>query len=119
MNKKTENWIKLMKIGRWCGCHQRADRSFFFNGYQMPVCARCTGIIIGRMIGLLAPIQTKKKHVQYYYMFIPLIIDGVTQLLGFQKSNNSRRLLTGVLFGTGESIIIKHLLKTVSAWINA
>src|SRR4051812_25109372 len=28
-------------------CHQRPDRSFFLQGVQLPVCARCTGIYGG------------------------------------------------------------------------
>ena len=36
---------------RWlpifCGCHCRPDRSFFFRGRQFPVCARCTGMLLG------------------------------------------------------------------------
>ena len=38
-----------------CGdslCHQRADRSFFINGNQMPFCSRCTAIWLGIAIGL-------------------------------------------------------------------
>ena len=28
-------------------CHQMVERSFIFDGMQMPLCARCTGIYIG------------------------------------------------------------------------
>lgn len=105
-----------MELGKHSGCHQRADRSFFVNGYQFPVCARCTGIIIGRMIGMIIPIQTKKNHARFFLMLIPSVIDGATQLLGFQESNNSRRFFTGVLFGAGEMGIIKYLLKSIMDW---
>jgi len=27
-------------------CHQRPDRSFFWDGQQLPVCARCTGLYL-------------------------------------------------------------------------
>ena len=40
-------WIKLMEIGAMTGCHQMPERSFFFKGYQFPVCERCTGLLIG------------------------------------------------------------------------
>ena len=32
-------------------CHQLPDRSFFLNGRPLPVCARCTGLYLGGMIG--------------------------------------------------------------------
>jgi uncharacterized membrane protein len=34
-------------------CHQRPERSFFLNGSQMPVCARCAGLYAGAAIGAL------------------------------------------------------------------
>lgn len=29
------------------------ERSFFYKGYQFPVCSRCTGVIIGEIIAIL------------------------------------------------------------------
>lgn len=33
-------------------CHQRPDRSFFVEGHQLPVCARCTGLYLSGLVGL-------------------------------------------------------------------
>ncbi|MDY3097688.1 DUF2085 domain-containing protein, partial [Methanobrevibacter sp.] len=27
-------------------CHRNPERSFFINGHQLPVCARCTGFYV-------------------------------------------------------------------------
>ena len=35
-------------------CHQRPDRSFFVDGAQLPVCARCTGLYLSAAAGFLA-----------------------------------------------------------------
>lgn len=35
-------------------CHQRPERSFFWAGHQLPVCARCTGLYLSAAAGLLA-----------------------------------------------------------------
>jgi uncharacterized membrane protein len=35
-------------------CHQLPDRSFFWNGHQLPVCARCTGLYVSAGVALLA-----------------------------------------------------------------
>jgi hypothetical protein len=32
-------------------CHQRPDRSFHVNAIQLPVCARCTGLYLGAVLG--------------------------------------------------------------------
>lgn len=35
-------------------CHQLPDRSFFLDGRQFPVCARCTGLYLSGLAGLAA-----------------------------------------------------------------
>ena len=35
-------------------CHQIPERSFFWEGRQLPVCARCTGLYVSGVLGLLA-----------------------------------------------------------------
>lgn len=34
-------------------CHQLPERSFFIDGRQLPVCARCTGLYVSAAMGLL------------------------------------------------------------------
>src|SRR5688572_16536441 len=40
-------------------CHQRPERSFFVDGHQLPVCARCTGLYLSAAVGLTAWIAWK------------------------------------------------------------
>ncbi len=40
-------------------CHQIPDRSFFWAGQQLPVCARCTGLYVSGTLGLIAWIAIK------------------------------------------------------------
>lgn len=35
-------------------CHQLPERSFFLDGRQLPVCARCTGLYLSGAAGLAA-----------------------------------------------------------------
>ena len=87
----------------WClpllfGCHRRPDRSFHFRGRQFPICARCTG----ELIGLLAGLTGLWRHPPVFFLIVllfPMIVDGVAQLLLPYQSTNMRRLLTGMLFG--------------------
>ena len=113
VNRQTETWIKMMEIGNRYGCHQRADRSFYVHGYQFPVCARCTGIIVGRLIGIFIPVTVKQSVFPYCVMLIPLLCDGIIQMIGIKESNNPRRLITGVLFGISELCIIKFIVKSI------
>ena len=40
-------------------CHQLPERSFFLDGHQLPVCARCTGLYLGGTAGLIGWWATK------------------------------------------------------------
>src|SRR5918994_6016912 len=40
-------------------CHQLPDRSFFIDGRQLPVCARCTGLYISGAVGFFGWVATK------------------------------------------------------------
>ncbi|MEO7133716.1 MAG: DUF2085 domain-containing protein, partial [Vicinamibacterales bacterium] len=43
-------------------CHQLPERSFFWAGQQLPVCARCTGLYVSGAFGLIAWIAIKTGH---------------------------------------------------------
>jgi uncharacterized membrane protein len=90
-----------------CGdrlCHQKAERSFFFNENQMPFCSRCTAIWLGFTIGLglMVFYQVKLSYKFLILLFIslaPIGIDGVGQLFNLWESTNLIRLITGLLIG--------------------
>ena len=92
------------KIGKFLriffGCHARPERSFFFRGKQFPICARCTGELVGMIAGI--PIAICLGVPEFYIvalMMVPMLFDGFLQLLTAYESGNIRRLLTGILFG--------------------
>jgi len=85
-------------------CHQKADRSFFIHGNQMPFCSRCTAIWLSLAIGLFVMIFYKIK-LDGKFLFIALLcvvpmgLDGVGQLVGLWESTNLIRFITGFLAG--------------------
>lgn len=83
------------------GCHQRPDRSFYYKGKQFPICARCTGELVGIILGLLTLAFFQLPVLLNFLLLIPLVTDGFTQLLTKYESNNILRLITGILFGYG------------------
>lgn len=94
-------WIKSMELGAKYGCHQRSDRSFFIAGYQCPVCARCTGMIIATVIAPILYFFLKIPIWVYSVMLFIMGIDGGFQYLGIKESTNIRRLVTGFIGGIG------------------
>ncbi|MGL4453486.1 MAG: DUF2085 domain-containing protein [Sarcina sp.] len=83
-------------------CHQRPERSFFIRDRQMPVCARCTGIVVGYIIGILLCFFIKNESFIFPILLaVPTGIDGFGQLYEKWVSNNFRRCFTGIFAGVG------------------
>lgn len=111
MNKKDKVWISLMKYGHRIGCHQMPERSFFYKGYQFPVCARCTGVILGEIITVI--LLVFKVHLSIIASIILLLImgfDWFIQYIQLLQSNNIRRLVTGFIGGIGLTYIYYYLI---------
>ncbi|MCL2022950.1 MAG: DUF2085 domain-containing protein [Oscillospiraceae bacterium] len=99
---------KVLRILFWC--HRRPERSFFIRGKQFPICARCTGIAAGYIIGItMAIVLGQLPWWIVLLCMIPLIADGFLQALGGIESTNPRRFVTGVLFGTALIAILRWI----------
>ena len=99
-------------------CHGNPERSFWFRGRPLPLCSRCITfypfIIIGIPVGViitrfldLAPLF---MLVLVLGMFIPLIVDGYTQYIGWRRSDNMRRAVTGSIAGIGSGIAAVYII---------
>jgi uncharacterized membrane protein len=92
-------------------CHQRQDRSFVVEGRQVPLCARCTGLLVGSfavplyLSGVRWPIAI--------FLIAAFGIDSVSQWLGLRSSNNVLRFLTGA----GFSVAVLGILVGVAKWL--
>ncbi|CAK7000580.1 DUF2085 domain-containing protein [Fusobacterium varium] len=101
---KIERFLKILFM-----CHSRPDRSFYFNGKQFPICARCTGVLLGWIIGIIYCILLEvPRGWVTVLILIPLMVDGGTQALGKRESNNILRCVTGILFGMGAIFIFLY-----------
>lgn len=101
MDRPTRRWLRLMRAGRILGCHQMPERSFFYKGFQFPVCARCTGVLLG--FAAAAPLfffYELDIRVALLLSFV-MFLDWFIQFLKIRPSTNLRRLLTGMLGGFG------------------
>src|SRR5712691_3986156 len=81
-------------------CHGIERRCLTMFGTPMPICARCTGIYIGLLMGVLAftlfpLIEERLTRTAMYAAALPMAIDGLTQALGLRESTNPLRLATG------------------------
>jgi len=87
-------------------CHRRKDRSIRISGYTFPLCARCTGLWLGFVMGLLVRVAGLHMPPVFVFAFmLPLTVDSLTQLAGYRESNNRLRLLSGFLFGIATNML--------------
>lgn len=108
-------WKNLMSIGEKTGCHQMPERSFFYRGYQFPVCARCTGVFFGYLLAIPAYIYLGYHKVLSVGGCIVMFTDWLAQRVGIKESTNGRRLITGIIGGFGiMSLQIRAVHRIVS-----
>ncbi|MCK9222716.1 MAG: DUF2085 domain-containing protein [Limnochordia bacterium] len=91
-------------------CHRLPERSLFIRGYQLPLCARCTGILVGYICGGIYALLygTLSWKITLLFM-LPLLIDGMGQYLGLWISTNPRRLISGILAGIATDFLVYHI----------
>ena len=108
--KQFLRWQRAMGFCRKVfRCHQLSDRSFIVKGVQLPLCARCTGIVIGFcLIGPIASIITLGNMFVSVALILLMCLDGVLQLKNIILSTNLRRVITGLGCGYGLFSIVLH-----------
>ncbi|MDF2819932.1 MAG: hypothetical protein K0R15_373 [Clostridiales bacterium] len=100
-DNKDIRWMKLMDLGARLGCHQMPERSLIFGGYQFPLCARCTGVILGYILELISlPFIQPNLYIGLICSAI-MFLDWFIQFINILPSNNHRRIVTGILGGYG------------------
>jgi len=111
-------------------CHQISSRSFHIGNIQLPLCARCTGMYLGAMTGLIYQmvIGGRRTRIPPWRVLIPLIVfalgfglDGANSYLYLVKEvnpgflakipnlytpTNTLRLLTGSGMGLGLAAVL-------------
>lgn len=103
----------LMAAGKRAGCHQRADRSFFFRDYQFPVCARCTGVLTGYLVAIPSYIAWG-INLRVCIIFVAIMfLDWVLQYGKLLESTNIRRLVTGICGGYGVLSVQLLFVRTI------
>ena len=100
-------------------CHQLPERSFFFDGRQLPVCARCTGLYLSGAAGLAAwwtvkllrgwrP-QTLPPRLAMGLLAIvatPTVVSYLTGVLGVWDGSNLTRAVLAVPLGVAAGAVV-------------
>lgn len=100
-------------------CHQIHERSFYLFGYPLAVCARCTGIYLGLLFGVLSyPIFKRISNYDRPPIWIlilsavPMFIDFSLGFLHIIENTHLSRSITGSIFGFAVAYFIIPAWKT-------
>ena len=116
---KIKTWAFFMRLGNRCGCHQREDRSFKIKGWQFPICSRCTGILVGQLLGIFIYIFQFRIsiYISCIFLFI-MFLDWYIQYKKIRESTNIRRFITGTLAGIAQVAIFIELIFMIWKFIS-
>ncbi len=95
-------------------CHQKIERSFSCNHFQLMVCARCSGIYFGAMIAALLnllPVSVTISKRFLFYAAIPMLIDIILINSGVYEYIKVISFITGNIFGATVFIFIFDIVK--------
>lgn len=113
-------------------CHQIPERSFLIGERPLPLCARCTGMYLGALTGLLYQLRTGKRggmparkiSMILGLFFLVWVVDGVNSYLQLFPASpklytpqNWLRLVTGSGMGIGMAAMLYPVFNQ-SIWFN-
>jgi len=103
-------------------CHRISERSFMIGDRQMPLCARCSGMFLGALIGTVYYLRRSGRRAGMPPLSISILlgaflvlfaVDGGNSYLhffpgftGLYEPNNTIRLITGTGVGLGIASIL-------------
>lgn len=94
---------------RWPLCNGRPDTAISLLGLSSPLCARCTGIVLGCLSGAAALTTGAVPSIPLAITILaclPALIDGLQSYYG-RGTTNPRRLLTGTLLGLSLALFLR------------
>ena len=100
-------------------CHQRPDRSFFWDGHQLPVCARCTGLYLSAGLAFVAWCTTRVARATppidwtpsialrvIVLAAIPTALSWTSGALGVWDGSNLTRAVLAVPLGAAAGAVV-------------
>jgi uncharacterized membrane protein len=100
-------------------CHQLAERSFFLDGRQLPVCARCTGLYLSGAAGFLGWCIWKTARRWRRFVVppraavaiviiaaVPTALSYATGVIGVWDGSNITRALRAVPLGASTGAVV-------------
>jgi uncharacterized membrane protein len=107
LKSRSSPWAGLTYFIYRPVCHQIAGRSLRCFGHPLAVCARCTGIYLGFVLGLgIYPFVRGWRGLSlpsgrlFFLLSAPIVLDAAANFLRLWDAGNAVRLATGIVWGT-------------------
>jgi uncharacterized membrane protein len=115
LNSKFLLLFPILKPTYHLVCHQQADKLLHIAGATTLLCARCTGIYIGGLFGiilLISKVKFFRLPTKYLlYSSIPMFIDVLLVLFGVYYYSKPIAFSTGVLLGSVGIVYLTDLIE--------
>jgi uncharacterized membrane protein len=87
-------------------CHQLPERSFHIAGVQLPVCARCTGLYVGGVVGIIVWLARTRRPLSHAFArrallvaVAPTLVTVLTAAAGWWDPGNALRAALAMPLG--------------------
>ena len=104
-------------------CHQIPERSFHYQGFQLPVCARCLGLYaggaaggvsaVGAALAARAALRIRTRYVATVIAGLPTIATFVLEHGTGWRVSNATRALAAVPLGIAVGFVVVSALATL------
>jgi|BioPla2DNA2_1021312.scaffolds.fasta_scaffold143950_2 uncharacterized membrane protein len=116
---------RIAAFGKAPLCNMIPEHGICIKGFYLPLCARCTGTLIGCVVTIflfLFVIRRSKYrlslHILSFLLAVPCLIDGLLQYVWQVESDNFRRILTGLLLGASIVLSIGYFSVLIDREMN-
>lgn len=93
----------LFGIGKIPLCNKKKERAPKIFSFVFPLCYRCIGLVIGGLLGgqmySNGVLNYKNNLIFILILSLPFLLDTLAQNMLKKNNTNTKRLLTGILFG--------------------
>jgi uncharacterized membrane protein len=108
----------------WAGhfvCQQTPARSPHLFGAQLPLCWRCTGIVVGALALVVWLFKTRRLPAPWLSVALALLmpLDVLQAVLTHGEGDNARRLFTGSLWGFFAASLALHFFTFINSRANS
>ncbi len=87
-------------------CHQQPERSFFWFGGSVAVCARCVGIYLGAAAGLLLRVSRRVARGWLIAALALNLVDWAAELVGLHGNWMGARFALGLALGATVAMLV-------------